>query len=99
MVLLDHRAEAGIAVGIEVAERGFLQKRNEKLQTIPPRHPLEIFAAVVFIGAVEFGPGHEVGEPLEYIFVADVHTESDLRLFPISPEVPFPNQYPKDESQ
>jgi hypothetical protein len=53
----------------------------------------------VVIGPVEFRLGKSAHEPLEKILVPGVHAESDLRLFPVAPEMPLPDEEPEEEPQ
>lgn len=87
MIFLHHLPKAGVGIGVQVTEGGFIQDGDKGFEAVSPRHPLVIFAAIVLIGAIDFGAWDKVDQPLEYVFVADMHAKCDLRLFTVSPKV------------
>jgi hypothetical protein len=53
----------------------------------------------VVVRPVEFRLGKSAREPFEKILVPGVHAERDLRLFPVAPEMPLPDQKSEEQSQ
>ncbi len=63
-----------------------------------PSHPLQIMPSIVVIRAVDLSTRKCPIDPIEERCVLDVHSQSDLWLTAVSPEVTFSDQQPDQDT-
>jgi hypothetical protein len=68
------------------------QRHQAIAQEFAARHPLEVVAAAVVVGAVQPALGELRLQPPEQLLVAHVHAQRDLGLPAVASEVPLTRQ-------
>lgn len=98
-VPLAHRPEAARRVRVQIVMKLPLEQRQELAdKDRPPRHPLIVGTPAVVIWTVESRARKAGQEPAKERFMADVHSESYLRLLAIAAERALANQQPHDQA-